>query len=915
MAMPAPPPVLKAKAMPPVHLMAMAMPAPPPIAKAMPRPPKELNELERKLDQLKYVEEKCMAMPAPPPIDHRHKNYDEEDLSRLVEEMSCEAMPAPPPVFKHHSQNNTIADTLFKTLRYFIVWFDPSYPYGEYTGYQEYMSQLFAGVPYKIENDYSKAVRQLNKNYANTKYILIASGRQKKKISHEIHSNASVEKIYVIKPFIEKIQRWGNSLNKVKCLRDFKELVEEIKKSTETFEKINYRYPIIEKLLNYQVVPDHMLMSEQTVRALRDEISQEEDQMKFNKFYTYTLQILKRHFADSLSKFQKDSQSKYLLNPFNLFEKATIGVSHNDLLDHWVKFLDLAIYFDGCKYVYSGTSIDSLKECHNFGTTAFRTFLSSSNKLAMILRSKNTIDEFENSDLLTEFHKSLFGTLSYFATLSYENSTKWQKLYIIHALLYDIDLCIKLLLSFLFENSNDFGNFHYDLIHSATVSDTRVSCVTDLLDAWKEQYIPKEIAIPDAPLKKAIHAVNIKNIVLMNDAGIFDNLISKLPSEYKPYKYYMSRDFLIDVQTLEEIKYGFCYFVISPAITSHEYNTILDTCISNAITPIFILYIPVDSTCRISKEMMKGRWTVTLIYCNTFDQIIEYITECQNNINRDLLQYSKCYSDFKGKLQSNGHKIDLSKGSKGENDAGWEVMSSIGKDIFSQLVEELSLGTKLVGSLHYYMFLDLNGQGKADVYWNNYAPLFGISNKYTTILDINCAKTILRAYTLQTTPAFYKMLNDSFRSGNPETIAKYRAFFSMLHDEVKKGILKKHVGFVYRGTYFNPDLIETLQLGQRVFSSCFTSTSKSEYVAREFANKAKRNVLLELELDAHANSNVDIHAEKCSRYPEEQEVLLLPFASFEIKRIFKEDHLTLISLKEIVPDTELINLKGIEYTN
>eukprot|EP00826_Nyctotherus_ovalis_P058042 TRINITY_DN7957_c0_g1_i3.p1 TRINITY_DN7957_c0_g1~~TRINITY_DN7957_c0_g1_i3.p1 ORF type:complete len:182 (-),score=68.12 TRINITY_DN7957_c0_g1_i3:94-639(-) len=176
-------------------------------------------------------------------------------------------------------------------------------------------------------------------------------------------------------------------------------------------------------------------------------------------------------------------------------------------------------------------------------------------------------------------------------------------------------------------------------------------------------------------------------------------------------------------------------------------------------------------------------------------------------------------------------------------------------------------------------------------------------------------RCMLHAYTLQTTPAFYKMLNDAFRTGTEESVAKYRAFFSMLHDLVKKGILKKYIGTVYRGTYFNEKSLSQLKAGEKIYSTCFTSTSKSEEVAREFARKAKRNVLLEIELNTAAGTNVDIHEEQCSACPEEQEVLLLPFSNFEIMRVFKEDHLTLVSLKEVVPEYEVVSLKGIEYNN
>ena len=109
------------------------------------------------------------------------------------------------------------------------------------------------------------------------------------------------------------------------------------------------------------------------------------------------------------------------------------------------------------------------------------------------------------------------------------------------------------------------------------------------------------------------------------------------------------------------------------------------------------------------------------------------------------------------------------------------------------------------------------------------------------------------------------MLNDAFRIGTEESVSKYRAFFTMLHDSVKKKILRKYVGTVYRGTYFSPEVISNLKLGQQINLSCFTSTSKSQSVAWEFARKTKRNVLLEIELNSKADSNVDIHAENFVR--------------------------------------------------
>lgn len=831
-------------------------------------------------------------------------------------------MPAPPPIATGGFALGK-ADELFRAMGYFIVWYDQTYPYGEFTGYQEYLSKLFFGVPIKIENDYQRALRQLNKSYSNTKYILIATGTKKKRLVQEVHNNATLERVYVIKPFVEKVMKWGHSLSKFRALHDFSELVKDLQALTVTYRPAAYRYQITEKLVDYPVVPDPMIMGEQTVNALRDEIGQEEDQMKFKWHYGIVLRIMKGHFADCLKKCS-GSSDEVAYNPFSdLVSRLGLSVTNDSteqMCKTWVRFLELAMYFDECKYISSGTSIDTIKELQasSSGEDRLAQLVDTINTLGEELERTRTIDEADSSDSLKQFHDELCAAVFFLAGKAYGEGRQWKGLYMMRALMHDIDLCIKLFLHLLLEKAESFADFHYYVLHSAIVSDTRVSAMVDLWEAWKDQDIPAGIALPENQLKEALHAVKIKNVVLINTSGGLNGLIKTIPAEYTTRQYFLSRDFVVDWEGQERLQYAFCYFVIEPSLTSSEYNKILDTCISRAITPLFVLYIPADHPSRIAKEMLKGRWTVTLVYCNTFAQIMEYIGETENNINRDLLQYSKSHETFKarvtGKSAAEG-KQGLSGDAKGENDAGWEVLSTISQDVVGQLVEELSLGTKLVGSLHYYVLMEMIREKKQSVYWQNYAPLFGISNKYTTILDVNCAKTLLRAYTLQAKPPFYKMLNDAFRAGNPDSIAKYRAFFSMLHDEVKKGILKKHVGFVYRGTYFDPQVINGLKVGARVVSNCFTSTSKSQFVAREFARKSHRNVLLEIELDAHANSNVDIHGEKCSRYPKEEEVLLLPFSNFEIRRIFKEEGLTLLSLKEIVPEYELVNLKGIEYYN
>jgi len=868
------------------------------------RPP---IELERAISK-PPIEVSISSCIAKPPIE-------EEAVSRPPIEL-CKAAARPPmeicraearPPMELTGENHE-TDELFKSMKYYVIWFDQAYPYGEYSGYQEYLSEKLPGVPIKIENNYQNAIHQLNKSSANTKYILIATGVKKKKLAKEIHGNGNVDKIFVIKPFIEKIQRWSNELTKVTPLRDFKELVNELTKITSIYQSSGYKYYFKEKLISYTVEPNPMTMSEQSVRALLDELSQEDDQKRFRHQYGIALRIIKKYYEDRYQKYNETKDEQYIKTPLH-------GITSGEESYHlWMNLLEIALYYSECPYIFSPADYEFIdKMLEDKDSIKEEGFITSLNIIGNAIRAEKNIDENKHFETLRKLHAAFVLMLYDKQNISYSSSEK--PLFIIRMLLQDFDLCVKSVIHMILNDEESELDFEYH--HAAIVSDTRVSVLYEIWEAWKNKGYS---VLSETETNNANREISIKNVVILSTSGLTTNLARDIKPPYRVYQYSLVRDFIVDWEHHPELKFSFCYFIIEPSVTVSQYNIILDTCIKNAITPLFILYVPHGKYSRISKDMYKSRWIVSFVYCYSYNDIKDYLSEVENNLNRDLLQYRKYYDNFRETLAnkgsfSNKEKLSNQESESKEADAGWEVLANIDKNIFNQLVEEMSLGTKLVGSLHYYLLKELTAQSKENVYWKNYANLFGVTEKYTSILDVNCSKCLLRAYTLQTNPAFYKMLNDAFRTGSEENVAKYRSFFSMLHDTVKKGILKKYIGFVYRGTYFNPEIISKLEIGQKLFSSCFTSTSKSVSVARSFARKAKRNVLLEIELDPHANSNVDIHSEQCSKYPEEQEVLLLPFSSFEIKSIFKEDSLTVISLKEIAPEYEMINLKGIEYYN
>eukprot|EP00826_Nyctotherus_ovalis_P051602 TRINITY_DN6455_c0_g4_i3.p1 TRINITY_DN6455_c0_g4~~TRINITY_DN6455_c0_g4_i3.p1 ORF type:complete len:412 (+),score=121.49 TRINITY_DN6455_c0_g4_i3:73-1308(+) len=395
----------------------------------------------------------------------------------------------------------------------------------------------------------------------------------------------------------------------------------------------------------------------------------------------------------------------------------------------------------------------------------------------------------------------------------------------------------------------------------------------------------------------------------------------KLAEHFKTFKgfsqYYFIHDFEIEERYARTLKYSVAFFVVEPGIQNKGLLELIDICVKLFITPIFVFYLPPSFNKEIAKNCFRNKNPLIMIYCQSKEELTNYLSNKELDLFQQMQYCRDYFGDFKRTLSAVRNKGKASKElvpecGVEERDGGWELLSEINTAIFSELVEEKALNTKVTGSLHYNLYNQFKDMEKPLTYWNNYAPLFGVRERSLRTLELEYSRKLLKAYTLQTDPGFYKLMNDSFRSGNPDKIGPYRTFYTSLLTMVKNGLLKKYSGTVYRGTFFNPSLLNSLGPGMKMYSTCFTSTSKSERVAREFARKTRRNVMLEIELDRNEFSNVDVHSEECSEYPEEFEVLLLPFGCFEIKSVFKEE-ITVIRLMEVPSEVSTANFTAVDY--
>ena len=98
-----------------------------------------------------------------------------------------------------------------------------------------------------------------------------------------------------------------------------------------------------------------------------------------------------------------------------------------------------------------------------------------------------------------------------------------------------------------------------------------------------------------------------------------------------------------------------------------------------------------------------------------------------------------------------------------------------------------------------------------------------------------------------------------------------------------------------------------LNLGKKMLNASLWSSSKKLSVAKNFLFMYKKNILLHTKVKE--GNNIDIHLEKLSQFPNEEEILFLPYCYFEVKSFkkVKENNLEYYDLELNYCDEENLN--------
>ena len=301
-----------------------------------------------------------------------------------------------------------------------------------------------------------------------------------------------------------------------------------------------------------------------------------------------------------------------------------------------------------------------------------------------------------------------------------------------------------------------------------------------------------------------------------------------------------------------------------------------------------IIYIE-NKNVKIHKKILQDPFIHMILTYNEKD-ILNYFYDSYSRIKEINVNYIDENEMFEQKLFGINYvfpKLNETKIYK-EQDNGWDMIRSINTNIFNFVSVLKVCGYIDVAKFNKDMYKVYKENNCLDLFIKYYGNYFAGDYlvEQNTSLDA-VVKMFLYAYTLdeQNGKRFYSIMNNDLRSGNTEKICRYLPMINNIYRLIKNKYLKSYSGDVYRATYFKKELIDEIKKGKKMLNASFWSSSKKQEVAEKFLFQYKKNILLHTKIKE--GNNIDIHLEKLSQFPNEEEILFLPYCVFEIESFIK----------------------------
>ena len=459
------------------------------------------------------------------------------------------------------------------------------------------------------------------------------------------------------------------------------------------------------------------------------------------------------------------------------------------------------------------------------------------------------------------------------------------KYYQIKNYIRDMDFCLG---KFMLYILNHYCNYPYEfeLTHPYISKEMRFSYYTLYIQHLKKDKDNNETE----ELKTLNKAIKYNDTIVIGDED-FHNLIRKMNLTCKNINYLKFNEIEAFFLKPKNTKYNKCkYFLIINENKGVEYiETIKYICNVFCLKIIVIIYIQ-NKKIKIDKKILQTPIMPTILVYSEKD-ILNYYTDNYDRLKEIRIKYLGEVKMLELLISNNYNfkfpKINETK-INGEQDNGWELKKNVDDNLFSLSKINNIFGFNSLDGFVIDMYQVYKENNCLDLYINYYGNYLGADY----IVEDQCSsvattKLFLYAYTLEESngKSYYSIMNNDFRSGNSQKICRYFPMIRSLYTLIKRKYIKSYSGDVYRAAYFKKELIDEIKPGTKLLNSSLWSSSKKLSVAKSFLFEYKKNILLHTKIKE--GNNIDIHSEKLSKYPEEEEILFLPFCYFEVQSFKK----------------------------
>ena len=392
---------------------------------------------------------------------------------------------------------------------------------------------------------------------------------------------------------------------------------------------------------------------------------------------------------------------------------------------------------------------------------------------------------------------------------------------------------------------------------------------SDLLEfATESSRVKDTIILGDKQFRKNIKDLNLPceriNDLDDNILDLFFKKPFKINGKYKVVKYFViceEKDF--ENKYLEEFKnlsskYGFAY--------------------------LFLVYVKNKKIIEIRNDLREQN---SLIYFFDKNELIEIYKDNNERLRPRLREFlTENITPFRIELNKINEEFvynnlqDL----KSNSEDGWELFGAKkNKYHFNFLFISACFQDFIRHILR--SFIDAyKDHNSLEIFFKYYSNYFFLSLQPEFVVNLTAfVKMFLYAYTLEEGDPhknLYCILNDDLRSSAPEKINRYLELIKVIGGLIKTKKIKSFTGNVYRASFLKEGLIKNIKIGETIINSAFWSSSKKESVAKKFLKSGHKNALIVTK--GELINNIDIHLEEISKYPNEEEVLFLPFCNFKV---------------------------------